>query len=604
MKKNILLFVLIILPLAIFSQDFSSSREYYFNYKSVKKLQTDVMGFYNYLDAKTGDYKYEKIGTDSVIIFNGFPVSFTGNSFEGGIFLNMDTDPEFEILYNVGLSVYALNFDGTNVPGWPVTVSSYSLEGAPAAGDIDGDGQEEIVVTNHGATSGGFIYAYKKNGTLVAGFPINHGYSSRTPVLADLNNDGKKEIIVNKRLYPVGEVWVYNGNGTVYPGWPKPIGHVPASSSAAGDIDNDGFPEIISESYNALYVWKANGDSIPGFPFFMPNSDVNSYSSPVLADVDGDTYREIIFGTHVLGGGGYVYILRRDGTILSNWPKYTNYWIYTPPSVGYIDTDNILDVAVGDQILSATPIDMLYAWNINGNSLSGFPVGPLNALNTQPIIADIDNDNINELIIDDNSTSSGKGQYLAFNHNGTPVTGFPILTEGTTFFNIPCLLDIDRNGIMDMVGAGRESSTSSVYIYLWNMQTPYAPSKITLPMYQYNIGHTGVYGTATIVNIQSNYSDIPEKYTLMQNYPNPFNSITNVKFKLKSGMPDFSINAGFAEIKVYDITGKLIKVLTSKKYEAGEHTVRFDASGLPSGVYFYRLTAGEYNAVKKMVLIR
>jgi len=47
MKKNILLFVLIILPLAIFSQDFSSSREYYFNYKSVKKLQTDVMGFYH-----------------------------------------------------------------------------------------------------------------------------------------------------------------------------------------------------------------------------------------------------------------------------------------------------------------------------------------------------------------------------------------------------------------------------------------------------------------------------------------------------------------------------------------------------------------------------
>ena len=60
----------------------------------------------------------------------------------------------------------------------------------------------------------------------------------------------------------------------------------------------------------------------------------------------------------------------------------------------------------------------------------------------------------------------------------------------------------------------------------------------------------------------------------------------------------------FAEIKVYDITGKLIKVLTSKKYEAGEHTIRFDAAELPSGVYFYKLTAGEYNAVKKMVVIK
>ncbi|MBM4159180.1 MAG: T9SS type A sorting domain-containing protein [Ignavibacteria bacterium] len=102
--------------------------------------------------------------------------------------------------------------------------------------------------------------------------------------------------------------------------------------------------------------------------------------------------------------------------------------------------------------------------------------------------------------------------------------------------------------------------------------------------------------TGGITNIQFTNTEIPKHHSLYQNYPNPFNSITNVKFKM--------LNSGFAEIKVYDITGKLIKVLTSKKYEAGEHTVRFDAAGLPSGVYFYRLTAGEYYAVKKMVLIR
>jgi len=99
-----------------------------------------------------------------------------------------------------------------------------------------------------------------------------------------------------------------------------------------------------------------------------------------------------------------------------------------------------------------------------------------------------------------------------------------------------------------------------------------------------------------ITNIIRGNESIVKEFQLNQNYPNPFNSITNVKFKM--------LNSGFAEIKVYDITGKLIKVLTNKKYEPGEHTVRFDAAGLPSGVYFYRLTAGEYNAVKKMVLIK
>jgi len=107
---------------------------------------------------------------------------------------------------------------------------------------------------------------------------------------------------------------------------------------------------------------------------------------------------------------------------------------------------------------------------------------------------------------------------------------------------------------------------------------------------------TGGSDTTIYTSVNNNISISNQNYELFQNYPNPFNSITNVKFKM--------LNSGFAEIKVYDITGKMIRVLTSKKYEAGEHTVRFDAAGLPSGVYFYRLTAGEYNAVKKMVLLK
>jgi len=119
----------------------------------------------------------------------------------------------------------------------------------------------------------------------------------------------------------------------------------------------------------------------------------------------------------------------------------------------------------------------------------------------------------------------------------------------------------------------------------------------------YNSLRTGVHTTTggsdtTIYTMVNNtVSEITTGYKLYQNYPNPFNSITNIKFKLKSGMI-------FAEIKVYDITGKLIRVLTSKKYEAGEHTVRFDAAGLPSGVYFYKLGAGDFSQTRKMILLR
>ena len=154
--------------------------------------------------------------TDSFPIFPGFPMTFSGNTNEGGILCNMDNDDDLEIVYNIGFTVQAWNYDGTSVSGWPQTVSSYALEGAPAFGDIDGDGQGEIVVTNHGLTSGGFIYAFRKNGTPVPGFPVNHGYSSRTPVLSNIDNAGGLEIIVNKRLSGSGEVWVYSGSGVVY----------------------------------------------------------------------------------------------------------------------------------------------------------------------------------------------------------------------------------------------------------------------------------------------------------------------------------------------------------------------------------------------------
>ena len=583
MKKNIYLLILVF---------FLASGYVY----SQGRMIPDVMNNINMLDNFSG--KSFTVKADSLPVYPGFPLTLSGNCFEGGIYCNMDNDPELEIVFNTGYNVNAININGTQVPGWPKTVSSYALEGSPAFGDIDGDGQEEIVVTNHGATSGGYIYAFKKNGTVVTGFPINHGYSTRTPVLADLNGDNILEIIVNKRIYPLGEVWVYKGDATVYPGWPKPISHVPASSSAVGDINGDGSPEIISEAYNALYVWKANGDSLPGFPFVMPNGDVNSYSSPVLVDVNGDNKREIIFGTHILSGGGYVYILKYDGTILTGWPKTVSYWIYGPPAVGCVDNDNILDVAVGDQVMSASPVDMVYAWNINGTPLSGFPIGPLNAVNNQIILADLDNDNNTELMFDDNTQVQNKGKYLIYNHDGTPSSMSPIEVMGTSFFSTPCVFDINRDGNNDIAGSGSITSPYTVYIYLWNVGTPYKPSKLYVPMFQFNPRHNGVYGDIVLTNVpETPGTKVPESFSLSQNYPNPFNSMTNVKWQM--------LIAGNTKISVFDLLGREVAVIVNNYFQIGTHQVTFNAENLPSGIYFYQLYVDNVKYdMKKMVYLK
>jgi len=90
--------------------------------------------------------------------------------------------------------------------------------------------------------------------------------------------------------------------------------------------------------------------------------------------------------------------------------------------------------------------------------------------------------------------------------------------------------------------------------------------------------------------------EIPAEFSLEQNYPNPFNPVTNIKFTL----PD-DVNVKLA---VYDVMGRIVDVLANQKLEAGVHTISFNATNLPSGIYFCKLEAGNYNAVRKMSLIK
>src|SRR5690606_22599016 len=99
-----------------------------------------------------------------------------------------------------------------------------------------------------------------------------------------------------------------------------------------------------------------------------------------------------------------------------------------------------------------------------------------------------------------------------------------------------------------------------------------------------------------ITGIQNVSSEIPGKYELSQNYPNPFNPSTSIKFSL----PQSEV----ATLKVYDILGKEVASLVNEKLNSGTYEYQFNASGLTSGVYFYKLEAGSFSEVKKMLLIK
>ncbi len=90
--------------------------------------------------------------------------------------------------------------------------------------------------------------------------------------------------------------------------------------------------------------------------------------------------------------------------------------------------------------------------------------------------------------------------------------------------------------------------------------------------------------------------EIPKKYSLSQNYPNPFNPVTKINFSI----PKYS----FVSLIIYDILGREIKSPVKEYVEQGNYSIDFNASEFSSGVYFYKLTAGDFSETKRMILLK
>ena len=126
-----------------------------------------------------------------------------------------------------------------------------------------------------------------------------------------------------------------------------------------------------------------------------------------------------------------------------------------------------------------------------------------------------------------------------------------------------------------------------IYVYGGSYKTH--PIKGTSAIYEYNPMNDPT-------GLNESLIDIPNKFTLKQNYPNPFNPRTSIKFNLPK--------TEHVALEVYNTLGQKVATLLDKPMISGQHEVEFNANNLPSGIYFYRIQAGEFHDVKKMVLLK
>ena len=278
---------------------------------------------------------------------------------------------------------------------------------------------------------------------------LNGAVEIETNVLiADITGDSKDEIVVSARD---GRVYAFDTSGTKL--WDTLIDShaVFSSSPAAGNVICDADNEVVVgsgyQASNELSVLYSNGSFVTGWPRGM-SGDI--YSSPVLYDMDGDAYLEIIVGSD----NNNLYVLNADGSNVAGWPQAAAGAIWSKPAVGDIDND-------GEVEIIATSMDgKVYAWNKDGSTVTGWPVNPDGAFKrNEPAIGDIDGDGVDDVIVFTYDTK----KLVGFDGSGSELFSYQVISsEVEAAFSSPSIGDADNDGNMEII-VGVEDG--SVYSY-------------------------------------------------------------------------------------------------------------------------------------------
>ena len=116
-----------------------------------------------------------------------------------------------------------------------------------------------------------------------------------------------------------------------------------------------------------------------------------------------------------------------------------------------------------------------------------------------------------------------------------------------------------------------------------------------LPFFEEGYSVRCLKDASTGINDHSN-NTLPKSFDLSQNFPNPFNPSTIISYSLPSSSD--------VKLIIYNSIGQAIKVLENGFKNAGNYSVNFNASDIPSGIYFYKLEAGQFSQIKKMILLK
>jgi uncharacterized repeat protein (TIGR01451 family) len=473
---------------------------------------------------------------------SGFPVVASGSVlFSSPVVADINNDGANELLIAGGSYVNGWDRNGALLPGFPLNTGDLRIMGQLALGDLDSDGDLEIVAGTRTSIPGGQgrVFVWHHNGILANGWPKSVAWDPQysnndswvsSVALADIDGDHALEILASttnnattlpgdgENPPPIPNLYAWHADGSLVTGnWPN--WHTVAGfygTIAAGDLNGDGIADVIAgRDHHYLNAYSSAGISITGWPiqtFLNSNSGnyqtdyrvVHGSSAPILADLDGDGKTECIVVGFEDGPGNSVVILnsallvfepdgkRRVGwesAALGNGILDNHDPSFLTPAVADLDNDGQLEIIVTtfDGWIRAYKENKTVLWAYNyaqGTSLSP----------TEPVIGDINGDGRLEILFGTFVTSLSDLHYngpvglWALKADGTVMPGFPLPVPTPGIRGAPTLADLDGDGKLEIMAASREGE-----VFVWDTLTTYDPSQLPWPTGRHDLRRSGTY---------------------------------------------------------------------------------------------------------------
>lgn len=470
----------------------------------------------------------------------------------GGSLGDLDGDGGHDVIGATWTSQQLLAFDeaGNLRSGFPITLPN-PIWSSVAVGDLDGDHHAELVFGSTGST----LLAFHSNGTELRDGDNNpatigvfktlgDAFNIGTPALAPLLGPGQAAILYGSTD---GFLYALKPDGTSLPGFPVNIGAAILGSVAVGKLDGASGPMsiVVPDNNGALHVRAVNGSERPGFPVFLPLNATGQGASPALADMNGDGFTDIV----IASSNGRVYVFNRNGALVAPW-----------------------------------------------SAASRFSPLTSEATRASAVVADIDGDGMSDVVVGDEN-----GELAALSGaTGAMLPGFPIQMAAEAS-GTAALCDCDGDGMSEIVTVDFGGT-----VHVWDYDFPFSPAgPPPWPQFHQNAQRTGTIETLDVTGVDPVTQLAPRTLELAAPRPNPARA--GSPFSLAFGVPIEQSGAAL-ELAVYDLAGRLVKVIASGPARAGRATASWDGrdalgARIHGGVYLARLRAGSVTRTRKLVVL-